>query len=545
MTTYVHKDSTYMMFLHERFFKKSFFRSLYDIVVKNLQNRGIMVVSINSIIDYQNENTNNILSFNDNKYPDCNVLYIHLFNGTYYSDNIYSNKKLEKEREMLLLLAGKLGVRKIEYSTEIIETTYEKVAASVKVHDVDVGTKFAKNTKKSNGTKGCEIYLNRGAPVYLYSKTIDNVDENIKNKFGSMESNIFSYEFYKKNYKLEAFVYKRFEFKMQQLDYTIEVEDISDKSFEIKSFLMGCGVGFAYENNVSHTEKINYKFEFFNDKELRLAFFEIEQRNKDEFINIREVYDNHADKNIAVNYIIDYVKKEIEIYEYMEKDSDEFKNLYKLFSNWINYQSKGHFEGICHNFFSAHQIHEWIYNTFKTDNIINLRRNGSDNLSKPYSSLSNHMLIQGIDVDRFYAKSSSEEEEINEDNNSIHFIDTSDDESENIKKPKKTKKSKIFINELYTRPNKFKKVVSALKKFSPKNLSPLKIFLNVKQKKPVDKPIIDINPLDRPENIEMPIIVVNENINPLDKPENIEMPIIVVNENINPLDKPENIDKVI
>jgi hypothetical protein len=70
---------------------------------------------------------------------------------------------------------------------------------------------------------------------------------------------------------------------MQKLEYTIEVEDVSDKSYEVKAFLMECGVGFAYENNTHMTEKINYKFEFFDDKELRIAFNTFVHMKKDDF----------------------------------------------------------------------------------------------------------------------------------------------------------------------------------------------------------------------------------------------------------------------
>ena len=32
--------------------------------------------------------------FDDRKYPAMNLLYINLYNGLYYNDNIYSNKKM-------------------------------------------------------------------------------------------------------------------------------------------------------------------------------------------------------------------------------------------------------------------------------------------------------------------------------------------------------------------------------------------------------------------------------------------------------------------
>jgi hypothetical protein len=465
---YEHKNTTYIMFLHERFFKRSIFTSLYDIVVKNLQNRGITVVSINDIITYQNENSNK-LSFNDNVYPDCNTLYIHMFNGIYYSDNLYSRKKLEKEREMLLLLAGKLGVKKITYNTEIIETIFDKIANKVAVHDVKIGMGVSKTTKKSDGIKGSEIYINRGAPVYLLSNTIQEVDENIRIRLGSMESKIFSYDFYKNNPKLEAFVYKRFEFKMQQLDYMIEVEDVSEKSYEVKSFLMGCGVGFSYENNTHTSEKINYTFEFFDDKELRLEFFEFMRRSKDKFINTREVYDNSDDKELAVNYICDHVISEIQKYNFIDmdmtkyekfKDNDGYVNLYKKFIEWRQKQIAGTFEGICHGFVSSKQICEWIENTFNDNTIKDFKKINYDE---------NEELVQGLNKMNIN-KSSSDESNSTSSSESINFIDSSDqcnknsnevinysNDNEYNKRPVKRfspSHSKVFINELYTKPRK-------------------------------------------------------------------------------------------
>jgi hypothetical protein len=40
-----------------------------------------------------------MLTFDDNYFPNVNTLYINLFAGQYYNDNIYNKKKVEKERE--------------------------------------------------------------------------------------------------------------------------------------------------------------------------------------------------------------------------------------------------------------------------------------------------------------------------------------------------------------------------------------------------------------------------------------------------------------
>ena len=70
---------------------------------------------------------------------------------------------------------------------------------------------------------GNENYMNNGSPIYLLSKDIDQVENQLKN----INSNIFSFDFYKSNIKLQTFVYKRFDFNMLEMEYSIDVEDIS------------------------------------------------------------------------------------------------------------------------------------------------------------------------------------------------------------------------------------------------------------------------------------------------------------------------------
>jgi hypothetical protein len=127
------------------------------------------------------------LSFDDKKYPDTNKLYIHLSDGQYYNDLIYTKKKTEKEREMLLLIAGKLGVKESKYSIEIMETKIKKASVDTKINIVNVGTGYEKTVIKTRGQTAKELYLNRGAPVYLESKTTTEVCNNIKETIGQMK----------------------------------------------------------------------------------------------------------------------------------------------------------------------------------------------------------------------------------------------------------------------------------------------------------------------------------------------------------------------
>jgi len=198
--------------------------------------------------------------FDDRKYPDPNILYIHLFNGLYYNDTIFTKRKIEKERDMLLLLAGKLGVSSIRFSSNITETTLINTGASLQVKGFENSIKYTKTTKSLQGDSGIEKYANSGSSIYITSADLNEFDENIRKTLSLLKSNIFNYDYYKKNSKLELFVYKRFEYKMSSLEYTIDVEDISEKTFAIKTCFMDYGIGINMDKSTSYTEKISYTF---------------------------------------------------------------------------------------------------------------------------------------------------------------------------------------------------------------------------------------------------------------------------------------------
>ena len=151
----------------------------------------------------------NITTFDGYHVPKLNVLYIKLIEGEYYSDDLYAKKNLEKERQMLFLLAGKLGVNTINYKTEIVETTISNKNAYMKYQKIKCNISYNKSTSNKQGIEGNEVYSNRGAPVYCLSKKIDQLEKTIEDKFKSLHSSNFSWEFYKNSPNLQAFVYKR------------------------------------------------------------------------------------------------------------------------------------------------------------------------------------------------------------------------------------------------------------------------------------------------------------------------------------------------
>jgi hypothetical protein len=392
------------MFLNPHFFKKTFFRSVYKKLINKLENKGIVVFNIKTTIDelktiYKNtiKNKKQKLSFDGNSFPDTNILYIHLFNGQYFNSNIYAKKKIEIEREMLFLLAGKLGVKEINYETEIIETTITSTTAGLKLKALDKSISFNKSIEKKVGTKGKEEYLNRGAPVYLKSNNLQEVEENIESRMDNMRSNIFNYNFYKTSSKLESFVYKRFEFKMLKLEYTIESEDISDISFSVKSCFMQYGLEFSFDKNVTTNENIHYTLEFFSDLELKKEFGKMKRDFMDKFYSIRELYELIEDKNSAVHLITEYV---IEL--------ANNNNLGKELVEYIKISDPGTFESVCHQFHSTSQIKNWLNKEFSNINIID--ENKSINIDIEINKLRSE---EKEELDQFKRKEDNRIEKVN------------------------------------------------------------------------------------------------------------------------------------
>ena len=347
---------TYVIFLPEYFFVYLWYsHGYYSKIIKNLRNKGIKVINILKMVKYQELVNDSPLLFDDNKYPDPNILYIHLFNGLYYNDAVFNKRKIEKERDMLLLLAGKLGVSSIRFNTQITETTLVNIGASASVKGLENSAKYTKNIKSYNGNSGIENYANSGSAIYITSDDLNEFDDNIKNTLCVLKSNIFNYDYYKKNSKLELFVYKRFEYKMSSLEYTIEVDDISDKSFAIKSCFMDYGIGMNIDKSTSYTEKISYTFNFYNDKEIRIQYYENIKRKNDKFLNIREIYDHYTNKDIAVHFICDYVKKVARDTIFADLVTGQCNNYYSRLMETIRL-SPGDFYSMCHHFTNTEQI---------------------------------------------------------------------------------------------------------------------------------------------------------------------------------------------
>lgn len=349
-------------------------------LIRYFEDKGITVKfrrEISNIIDEDKYN------FDDNKNPKLNTLYIHLFNGDYYSDDLYTCKKADREREILFLLAIKLGVKSIYYETEIIETTLSGIKAKVDFENIDLSATYKKSVTKYKGETGKEMYNNRGAPIYILSDTLEQVESNINERFSKLNSSIFSYDFYKNNDNLRLFVYKRFNFKTASIEYTTDIEDNVDIMFDVKTKLMGFGLDVRYDKQVILNERMTYKLEFFDDKELRLCFSNEERMNRDKFVKIREVYDNYKNKDTAIFHITEYVRKHSTKCHFSYRKMNEgptYHTDYKdRLEKWIKRNGNEKFEEECKKFVSSFQIRTWFKQVLIDDDEIIVNYEFSDN----------------------------------------------------------------------------------------------------------------------------------------------------------------------
>lgn len=302
-------------------------------------------------------------TFDDDIFPKLNTLYIHLTGGDYYSDNLYSKKKTEREREILFLLAAKLGASKITYNTEIVETQITKAKSSIKANNIDINATYSRKISNHKGKTGKETYINRGAPVYTLSKNINQVEDNIRTQLSKLNSKIFSYDFYENNNRLKSFVYKRFNFKINHIEYTSEVDTDIDIFFDVKTTLLSYGIGISFEKQIIQTEKVSYCLNFYEDKELRLKLSYITHLVEDPFAVIREIYNDDNNKETAVFYITEFVRKfsnKCKISYICENGRKITENYNRKLNDWIDKNGSDKFIEECRKFTSSYQIRIWF-----------------------------------------------------------------------------------------------------------------------------------------------------------------------------------------
>jgi hypothetical protein len=369
-TNKIQEYSKYIIFLPNRFNRPEQMNvgclcaKIRRSILRDLNDKGITVCFRNNIRDYTT-NATTTFKFNGDFFPKMNVLYVHLIGGEYYTDDIYTKKKTEKERDILFLLAAKLGVKTIQYKIAKVTHTMKKISIKAKIKQSTTQFKYSKSSKETKGEQGQETYINRGAPIYSLSDTIEQVEDNIKARFSSFDSNTFSYDFYETNSKLKTFVYKRFNFKMCSVEYTSDLEFDLDISFGVRETLLEYGIGVDYNEHDIICERITYNLDFYEDKELRLKLSEIFNFEQDPFSIVREVYDDDNNKDTAIYHITEYVRKyakscSLSYFKKREPNKTLKDNYHERLNHWIKENTVETFETECHKFTSSFQIRTWF-----------------------------------------------------------------------------------------------------------------------------------------------------------------------------------------
>jgi hypothetical protein len=324
-------------------------------LTNELLEKGINVMYRKSISDIV-KNTNN--TFDGEKMPKISILYTHFFNGEYFSEDQYDNEKTKRERDILFILSAMLGAKKITYNTEIINTIITKIKADISTNiDIDIGVLYNKKSTITEGKNGVEIYENRGAPVYLISCNLEQVNNDIKENFDNNCKGF--YEFYNSNSNLVSFVRKRFSYKMTKTEFTSKTEDDSNINIEVKSLLMKYGLGINYDNYEIKSSIVNYTIEFYTDSELRVGMNTILAHETDPFTSILEIY-NH-EKNLSIYRITEYVSRYATEQKYyiIENNIKKIFDYQVLLEQWIHKNGNEKFNIICSNFSSSYQIRTW------------------------------------------------------------------------------------------------------------------------------------------------------------------------------------------
>jgi hypothetical protein len=333
-------------------------------LTNDLLEKGVQVLYRKDIADIVK---NSHKTFDCEKMPVLCILYTHFFNGEYFSEKLFDAEKTKRERDVLFLLAAKLGAKKITYNTKIIETTITKVNAELNIKNVDISTSYKKTLTCSEGKNGVENYENRGAPVYLLSRSFDQVNYNIKKKFDNDCKGF--YEYYSSNNNLMSFVRKRFSYKMTQTEHTTKTEDNSDINVEVNAKLVDYGLGINFDHHEAKSSVVNYVIEFYTDSELRVGMNLILAQNTDPFASILEMYlhekqleEKNKEKEIMSIYrITEYVTRYSTEQKYyiIENDKKIYISYQELLDKWISDNGNEKFNSLCCKFTSSYQIRTW------------------------------------------------------------------------------------------------------------------------------------------------------------------------------------------
>jgi len=325
-------------------------------IIDEISLRGVDVLSQGDV--------NREYLYDDCIYPDVNVLYIWLTDNKYYSDDIFSQKKTELEREILFLLTGILGGAEISCNSYIKNDESLILNQKFNTGLIDESVQYTDINMYSKSIQKNENYSNNGSPILLESEDWVSLKERIKDYFEKIDTNtIVSYDYFQNNSDLLLFSFKRFKLRLETYNYKIDEEKTMEKSIQIRTVLNkhGFDTDVNVKNKFSKTHHYTikfYKFSELKEKYEKLNYDEerLYERKNDIFADLRFKYELDKQKKLKKdpNYGGDEtnIVKQVMIYTKELESYDELKNFMD--------NNRGSLEGSCHWFKSVYEVNKWL-----------------------------------------------------------------------------------------------------------------------------------------------------------------------------------------
>jgi hypothetical protein len=363
----------YIIFLPDIIFsvKKCFYKcSKYIKLIKSLEKNGIDIIgetNKNSWINNINIKNNINLSFDYERQPELNKLYIYLCGSLYFSDDNYSRYRLNLEKELLLLLCGYLGGKKVSVITNNIDLKEQKISTDVNLNNNSNNIDISNTNKNHFTNKIKEIYTLETKNL-LFEKDKNEFEIKLFEKLIKINEDFV--EYYKICLKLQIFTSKRFDLRMCHYSYQLEEEFKNEKIIQVKTLLYNYGIGLQYINTNQIINSYLYDIIFYKNDEL----FFYHERNlkceKDIFCKLKNEYE--IDKKIMKRDFYENWGGETnaiyeEVIKFAERNNIKDK-LDKWFANEHNNYSK--LMGDCHWFNSEIYVKKWLNEHIKDCNLI-------------------------------------------------------------------------------------------------------------------------------------------------------------------------------
>jgi hypothetical protein len=345
-----------MLYLPKCYFKNSCCVKCNEKIIDEISLRGVEVSS--------HEYINRDYLYDDCVYPDVNVLYIWLTDNKYYSDDIYSQKKTELEREILFLLTGILGGAEISCNSYIKNDDSLIINQKFNTGLIDESVQYTDINIHSKSIQKNENYSNNGSPILLESEDWVSLKDRIKGYFSKIDKNtIVSYDYYQNNSDLLLFSFKRFKLRLETYNYKIEEEKTMEKSIQIRTVLNKHGLDTDINAKNKYSKTHHYTIKFYKFSELREKYEKLnydrersDKRKNDIFVDLRFKYELDKEKKLKKDP--KYLGDENNILNQVMIYSKEL-GCYDKLKEFIN-NNKGSLEGSCHYFKSVNEVNKWM-----------------------------------------------------------------------------------------------------------------------------------------------------------------------------------------